>query len=236
MKSTLAICRRDMGSYFNSPVAYIVITVFLLFVGVLFFVPFFSMGKASARELFGVIPFLYIFFVPAITMRLIAEEKHTGTIEVLSTMPVRDGEVIIGKFLAALGLLAVALLLTIPYPIAISTMGKLDWGPVLGGYIGLILMGSSYLSIGILASSVTKNQIVAFVIALFLSMAFMLLDRFLYFLPSALSSILEYFSLSYHFRNISRGVVDSRDVLFFVSFTATGLLLSLYALQSRRWR
>jgi len=236
MKTTWVICRRELSSYFNSPVAYIVITVFLVLIGVLFFIPFFTADQTTMRNFFGVVPFLYIFFAPAMTMRLMAEEMRSGTIEVLSTMPVRDGEVITGKFLAALGLLVVALLLTFPYAIAISFLGNLDWGPVWGGYIGLILLGGAYLAIGLFASSLTQNQIVAFVVAIFISMLFMMLDSFLPFIPYSFGSVIEYFSFSYHFRNISRGVLDSRDILFFLSFTAIGLLFAHWSLQSRRWR
>jgi ABC-2 type transport system permease protein len=235
MHTTLTICRREFKSYFNSPVAYFVISIFLVMVGVLFFIPFFAQDRVSMRDFFSLVPFLFIFFGPAITMRLIAEERRSGTIEMLITMPVRDKDVIVGKFLAALGLLVVALLMTLPYAITISQFGNLDWGPVIGGYVGLVLMGSAYLSIGLLASSYSENQIVAFVIALFLSMFFLMVDRFIVFVPSALAPVVEYLSFGAHFRNAARGVVDSRDVVFFASFTVLSLFIAFRSLESRRW-
>jgi ABC-2 type transport system permease protein len=188
------------------------------------------------RDFFSLAPFLFVFFAPAITMRLIAEERRSGTIELLITMPVRDVDVILGKFIAALGLLLVALLLTLPYAFTIAQFGDLDWGPVWGGYVGLLLLGAAFLSIGLMASSWTENQIVAFVIALFLSMVFLMLDRFLMFLPAGLSEWVEYLSFTAHFRNAARGVIDTRDVVFYLSFIVLGMFLAFRSLESRRWR
>lgn len=236
MNTTLAIARREFKGYFNSPVAYFVITVFLVMVGVLFFIPFFAQDRVSMRDFFGLVPFLLIFFAPAITMRLIAEERRSGTLEMLITMPVRDADVIVGKFVAALGLLFVALLLTFPYAITVSTFGALDWGPVIGGYLGLILLGAATLSIGLFASSQTENQIVAFVVSLVMIMFFTMVDRFAVFMPAALTPLVEFLSLSTHFQNAARGVVDIRDVLYFLSFIALALFFSFRALEARRWR
>jgi len=169
-------------------------------------------------------------------MRLISEERRSGTIEMHITMPVRDVDVIVGKYLAALGLLIVALLLTLPYAFTISQFGRLDWGPVAGGYLGLILLGGAYLSIGLLASSWTENQIVAFVISMFLSMFFLMVDNFTTFLPNAAAPIFEYISFNAHFRDMSRGMIDSRDVIFFLSFIMFSLFLAFRSLESRRWR
>lgn len=236
MRTTLAICQREFKAYFNSPVAYFVIAIFLVMVGILFFIPFFSQDKVSMRDFFGLVPFLMIFFAPAITMRLIAEERRAGTIELLITMPVRDADVIVGKFLAALGLFVVALILTLPYAISISTLGDLDWGPVIGGYIGLLFLGSAYLALGLLASSWSENQIVSFVIAMFLSMFFLMVDRFMAFLPNTIAPIVEYISFGAHIRNAARGLIDSRDVIYFLSFTGLALVLAFRSLESRRWR
>ena len=236
MSTTLAIWRREFKAYFNSPVAYFVITVFLALVGVLFFIPFFTQDRVSMRGFFGIAPFLFVFFAPAITMRLIAEERRTGTLELLITMPVRDVDVILGKYLAALSLLAVALLLTLPYAFTISAFGPLDWGPVWGGYVGLLLMGAALLALGVAASSFTENQIIAFVVALFASMAFLMVDRFLAFLPATAAAVVEYLSFDYHFRDAARGVIDTRDVVFYVSFAVLCLFLAFRSLESRRWR
>ncbi len=236
MRTMLAIWKREFTSYFNSPIAYFVITIFLVLVGIMFFIPFFAQDRVSMRDFFSLAPFLFVFFAPAITMRLVAEERRSGTLEMLITMPVRDWEAIIGKFLAAFSLLVVALLLTLPYAFSISAFGDLDWGPVLGGYVGLLLLGSAFLAIGLMASSWTENQIVAFVIGLFLSMVFLMLDRFLVFLPDALAPWGEYLSFTSHFRNAARGVLDSRDVVFFLSVVLMSLFLAFRSLESRRWR
>ncbi len=236
MRTTLAITKREFKAYFNSPVAYFVIAIFLVMVGVLFFVPFFTQDRVSMRDFFSLVPFLFVFFVPAITMRLIAEERRSGTIEMLITMPVRDVDVILGKYFASVLLLVVALALTLPYAITISNFGDLDWGPVWGGYFGLLMMGSASLALGLLASSWTENQIVAFVVALFLSMFFLMVDRFTIFLPAGMASVFEYLSFGAHFRNAARGMIDSRDAIFFLSFTLAGLFLSFRALESRQWR
>jgi ABC-2 type transport system permease protein len=236
MRTTAAIMRREFKAYFNSPVAYFVIAIFLVMVGILFFIPFFSQDRVSMRDFFGLVPFLLIFFGPAITMRLISEERRSGTIELLITMPVRDMDVILGKFLAAWLLFVAALLLTLPYAFTISIFGDLDWGPVLGGYIGLVFLGGAYLALGLLASSWTENQIVAFVISLFLSMFFLMVDRFIPFLPNVTAPVMEYLSFSAHFRNASRGMIDSRDMIFFLSFMVLALFLAFRSLEARRWR
>lgn len=236
MHATLTIARREFKAYFNSPVAYIVITIFLALVGIMFFIPFFSQDRVSMRDFFSLAPFLFVFFAPAITMRLIAEERRSGTIELLITMPVRDMDVVLGKFIAALALLAVALLLTLPYAFTIAQFGELDWGPVWGGYLGLLLLGATFLAIGLMASSWTENQIVAFVIALFLSMVFLMMDRFLMFLPAGLSEWVEYLSFTAHFRSGVRGVIDTRDVVFYLSFVVLCMFLAFRSIESRRWR
>ena len=236
MGTALAIWRREFKAYFNSPVAYFVITAFLALVGILFFIPFFSQDRVSMRGFFGLAPFLFVFFAPAITMRLLAEERRSGTLELLITMPVRDVDVILGKHLAALSLLAVALLLTLPYAFTIAAFGPLDWGPVWGGYVGLLLMGAALLALGVAASSFTENQIIAFVIALSASMLFQMIDKFLPFLPASVAPIAEYLSFDYHFRDAARGVIDSRDVVFYASFAVLCLFLAFRSLESRRWR
>ncbi len=236
MRTTMTICQREFKAYFNSPVAYFVIAIFLVMVGIFFFVPFFNQDQVSMRQFFSLVPFLLIFFGPAITMRLIAEERRSGTIEMLITMPVRDMDVILGKFLAALGLFVVALVLTLPYAISISNLGELDWGPVIGGYVGLLFLGAAYLALGLLASSWSENQIIAFVIAMFLSMFFLMVDRFVAFLPNTVAPFVEYISFGAHIRNAARGLIDSRDIVFFLSFTGLALVMAFRALEARRWR
>lgn len=236
LSNTLTVCKREFQSFFNSPIAYIVITVFLLFCGWLFFQQFFLMGQASMRPFFGLIPVLFIFFAPAITMRLIAEERKTKTISLLMTLPIGHTEIILGKFLAAEALLGVALLLTLPYALTVASVGMLDWGPVWGGYLGALLMGAAYLAVGMFCTSLTSNQIVAFILGLAICFVFFIVDKILAFLPGGLSTVFEYLSVDYHFRNIARGVIDLRDLVFYLSFVAAFLIYSIHAIQREDWR
>jgi ABC-2 type transport system permease protein len=234
MKQVLVIAKKEFSSYFNSPVAYIVISVFLLITGYLFFQQVFLAGQASMRGLFTIASILFIFFSPALTMRLISEERKAGTLELMVTLPLTNTQIVVGKFLAALGLLGVAILLTLPYSISISFVGDLDWGPVIGGYIGLILVGGAYLSLGLFCSAISRNQIVAFIIGLALCFTVFIMDKILMFLPSFLASIFEYLSVDYHFGNIARGVIDSRGLLYYGTFISIFLMLSVYALENEK--
>ncbi|HIN32700.1 MAG TPA: ABC transporter [Nitrospirales bacterium] len=230
---TLCIAKREFRSYFNSPIAYIVISVFLLLSGWFFFSSLFLIGRSTLRGFFSFTPILFIMFIPAITMRLIAEEVKTGTLEWLTSMPLRDLDVVLGKFLAALGLIAVALAMTLPYPISVDMVGALDWGPVIGGYIGLLLLAGAFLAVGLFASSLTENQIVAFIIGVSLCFTFFMLDKVTFFLPEQLGAIFQYLSVDYHFRNIARGVIDTRDLLFYLGMMVIGLFLTMESLKRR---
>jgi ABC-2 type transport system permease protein len=236
MGNTLTIARRELGAYFNSPIAYIVITVFLLVSGYLFFAQVFLVGDATMRDFFGISPLIFIFFAPAITMRLLAEEKRSGTFELLITMPVTDWQVVMGKYLAALATLGVAILLTLAYPITISRLGELDWGTVTGGYLGLILLGGAYLAIGVMASSWTRNQVVAFILSFAITFALYLCGKLLPLVPASLAPVIEYISLDAHFTNIARGVIDTRDLIYYASLIGACLFLATRSLESRRWR
>ena len=236
LKNILTVFKREFLSFFNSPVAYIVITAFLLFSGWLFFQQFFLMGQASMRPFFGLIPILFIFFAPAITMRLIAEERKTKTISLLMTLPLGNAEIILGKFLAAVALLGVGLLLTLPYALTVASVGVLDWGPVWGGYFGALLMGAAYLAVGMFCTSLTSNQIVAFILGLGICFVFFIIDKILMFLPEKLATAFEYLSVDYHFHNIARGVIDLRDMVFYLSFISAFIIYSIYAIQREDWR
>lgn len=235
MKQILTIGGRQFRSYFNGPVAYIVICIVLLTLGFFFWKMFFLFGRASAREMFRWLGLILVFALPALTMGLLAEEKRTGTIELLITMPVTEAQVIIGKFIGVLGLYAVLLALTIFYPISVATLGDLDWGPVVGGYVGLLLQGGAILAIGLMASSWTDNQLIALFVALTISVFFWIVDKFLALLPSSAASTLEWLSFDAHFQSMSRGVIDLRDVLFFGSVIVFALALAFRALEARRW-
>ena len=229
------IFRRELRSYFNSPVAYVVIIVFLCIIGWFFTSNLFLMNVASMRVVFELVPLVFLFFVPAITMRLLAEEKKTGTLELLTTKPVRDIEIILGKFFAAWALLAAALAPTLLYAISIGLLGPLDLGPVFTGYLGLLLMGGVYIAIGLFASSLTENQIVAFIISFLIVLTLFLMDKVLMYVPEAFASTLEFLAIDYHFSNIARGVIDSRNIIYFGSLLGLSLYLATVSLERRKW-
>lgn len=235
LQNILPIFRRELRSYFNSPVAYVVIVVFLAIIGWFFTSNLFLMNTASMRVVFELVPLVFLFFVPAITMRLLAEEKKSGTLELLTTKPVTDGEIVIAKFLAAWTLLAAALVPTLLYVITMLSLGSIDLGPVLAGYLGLLLMGGAYIAIGIFASSLTENQIIAFITSFLIVLALFLMDKVLMYVPEGLASTLEFLAVDYHFSNIARGVIDSRDIIYFASLLGFSLLLATVSLERRKW-
>jgi ABC-2 type transport system permease protein len=235
MHNILPIYRREIRSYFNSPVAYVVIVVFLAIVGWFFSSNIFLMNIASLRILFDIVPLVFLFFVPAITMRLLAEEKKAGTLELLTTRPVRDVEIVLGKFLAAWTLLAAALLPTLLYVVTLLALGSPDLGPILTAYLGLMLMGGAYIAIGLFASGLTENQIVAFILSFLFVVALFLMDKVLMYVPEAFATPMEFLSIDYHFSNIARGVIDTRDLIYFGSLLGFGLYLATVTLERRKW-
>jgi ABC-2 type transport system permease protein len=233
--NTATIFRKELRSYFNSAVAYVVIVVFLAIVGWVYTSSMFLINIASLRLMFEWIPLVFLFVVPAVTMRLLAEEKKAGTIELLTTKPLHDWEVVAGKFLAAWALIGLALLPTLLYYCTVAFLGEIDNGPVIGGYIGLLLMAGVYVAVGLLASSVTENQIVAFIIGLLLMFALFLMDKVLMFVPDFMTSIIEYLGIDFHFSSIARGVIDTRDIVYFLSLLGFSLYLSVVSLERRKW-
>jgi ABC-2 type transport system permease protein len=233
--NVLAIFRRELRSYFNSPVAYVVIVVFLAIIGWFFTSNLFLMNVASLRIVFELVPLVFLFFVPAITMRLLAEEKKSGTLELLTTKPVRDIEIVLGKFLAAWALLAATLLPTLCYLISIGFLGSIDTGPVIAGYLGLLLTGAVYIGWGLFASSLTENQIIAFILGFLMILILFMLNRVLMYVPEGLATTLEFLGIDYHFANIARGVIDSRDVIYFFSLIGFSLYLTAVSLERRKW-
>ena len=234
MHNIMVSARREFKSYFDSPVAYIVLTFFLIITGYFFTSNLFLANQADLRTLWGIVPLLFVFFIPAISMRLLADEKKSGTIELLYTYPIKDSEIVVGKYLAALGLLGVVLVCTLFYAFTIASLGNIDTGQTVAGYVGLVLMAAAYLAIGVFASSVTDNQIVAFILALFISFFFFIADKILFFLPSGLAGVFEYLGIEYHFQNVARGVIDTRNLLYFASVIFFALLLASHALSRRR--
>jgi ABC-2 type transport system permease protein len=234
----MAVAKREFRTFFNSPIAYIVLGGFLLVGGWLYFAPLFLGGQASLRNFFAIAPFLFALFLPAVTMRAIAEERKAGTLELLLTMPLRDWEVVMGKFLAALAMVATGLVFTLPYAFSVASLtaagASFDWGSAAAGYLGLLLLASSFLALGLWASAMSKNQIISFIVGLLLCLSFYLVDKFAMLLPESLGQVLEYLSVDYHFENIARGVLDSRDLLFYASLTTAGLVLTTRSLAATR--
>ena len=236
MSTILAIYRRELQSSFNTPLAYIVIPVFLLMVGLfsLFLNDIFDAGLATMRTVFFWSAMWLLLLVPAVTMRLFAEEKRTGSLELLVTLPVNEGQLVLGKYLAALTLILISLALTVTYPLTLASLGDLDWGPVMGGYLGLALMAAAYTAIGTAASSFTSNQIVAFLIAAVVCVVPYVIGFFLHQVPAGLLPLVQYVSFDYHFNGLARGVVDTRNVVFYVSVVALFLHIATFSLQQRR--
>ncbi len=235
LSNVVPIFRRELRSYFNSPVAYVVIVVFLAILGWFFTSNLFLANVASLRVVFELVPLMFLFFVPAVTMRLLAEEKKSGTLELLTTKPVRDVEIVLGKFLAAWVLLAATLAPTLLYLFTIISIGSIDIGPVISGYLGLLLMGGVYIGIGLLASSLTENQIVAFILSFLAVLALFLMDKMLIYVPEGFASTLEFLGIDFHFSNIVRGVIDSRNIIYFGSLLGFSLLLTTVSLERRKW-
>lgn len=238
MSSIKPIYKRELRSYFNSPIAYIFIGVFLVVGNWIFFQNFFLIGQASMRSYFALLPWIFMFLVPAITMRIWAEEKHSGTEEILLTLPVKDFEVVLAKYFAGLTFLAIALLLTLSMPFSVASFGKLDFGPVIGGYLGGILLGAAYLSLGTFISSLTKNQIIAFILSLAVSFLMFIIgaDFVIGGMTGILAKLFNFLGIGSHFYNISKGVIDTRDVLYYVCFVGLFLWLNVKSVESRNWR
>ena len=226
---------KELRSFFNSPVAYIVILVYLVILGWFFTSNLFIAGQATLRTVFEMTPFLLLFFAPAMTMRLISEERKTGTLELLATKPLKEHEIIVGKFVAALALYFFTLLPTLVYFVTVSFIGTLDVGAVIGGYVGLLLVGSVFLAISLFGSSITENQVVAFILSFLIVFTLFMLDKVLIYLPSSLATIFEYLSVDYHFSNVARGVIDTRDLVYYISAVSFALFLGTVVLQKRKW-
>ncbi|WP_258104278.1 ABC transporter permease subunit [Marinoscillum sp. MHG1-6] len=240
MSKIWIITRRELASFFDSLIAYVMIILFLGLSGLFTWLVgsnMFFINQASLQVFFSIAYWSLFFFIPAITMRMIAEENRAGTIELLITKAVSDSQIVWGKFLACLLLVAIALVCTLPYYITVSNLGNIDDGAVIGGYMGLLFLSASYISIGLFASSVTQNQIVAFLLALFIGIFFqMVFDAVGGSIRGTSGEILNYLSMSSHYESISRGVVDSRDLVYFASIIGLGALLSQIMLSKRNWQ
>jgi len=233
MRQAFFIFKREFRTYFVSPIAYIVISFFLLVTGWFFFTTFFLYNQANLRNFFSLLPIIFSFVVPAITMRLFSEEFNVGSYETLLTMPVTFLDVVLGKFLASVAFIVAMLIPTLAYPITVGFLGQLDWGPVAGGYTGAILLGAAFSAIGLLSSSMTRNQIIAFIIGMAICFTLVLIDKMLFFLPRFSLVFFQYLGADHHFQNISKGIIDSRDILYFLSISFIGLYGTHLVLQDK---
>jgi ABC-2 type transport system permease protein len=236
MNQILVLAKKEFRSYFDSPVAYVVITLFLLIAGWQFSTTLFVNNNADLRTMFSIVKFIILFFIPAVSMRLFSEEKRGGTIEILMTLPVKDWQLVLGKFIAAYLLILITLALTLIHYITVSSLGDPDFGASMGGYIGLALVVGVYLSIGIFTSSLTQNQIVAFILAFVIIFIFFILDKLIFFMPGFIANLLEFLSIDYHYLNISRGVIDTRNLIYYLSLMFLFLFLTVQVLESRKWK
>ncbi len=237
MRNILSIAKRELGAYFASPIAYLVIAAFLAITGYLFSMIIYYWREATMLGVFGNMTTILLFVAPLLTMRLLSEEQRSGTIELLLTSPVRDGEVVVGKFLASLGLLAVMLGLTFYYPFVLEVFkGNPDFGPIVSGYIGILLLGGALLAVGLLTSSLTSNQIVAAVLGVALILVFWLCEALGDVTGPPLDGYLSFLSFSSHFSDFHKGVIDTKDVIYYLSVIVAFLFLATRSLETRRWR
>ncbi len=232
------LIKKELLAYFNSPIAYIFIGVFLVVGNWLFFKNFYIIGQANMRPYFDLLPWIFLFLSPAITMRLWAEEKKTGTIEFLLTLPLTDWQVVWAKFISALLFMMIALLFTITLPITVAYLGDLDLGPVIGGYVGAIFLAGAYLALGLFISSVTKNQIIAFIIGLVACFAAFIVGANFVLLtaPQSLVPLLSFLGLGSHYSNIAKGVIDTKDIIYYLSFIFLFLWLNARVIEARGWK
>lgn len=237
-KTIHILFKKELMSYFNSPIAYVFIAVFLIVGNWMFFNSFFLVGQASMRNYFTLLPWLFLFLAPAITMRGWAEEKKSGTIEFLLTLPITDWQAVLAKFFSALFFVMITLALTISLPLTIGRLGNLDYGPVIGSYLGAIFLAGAYLSLGLFISSLTKNQIIAFVLGLVSCFIFFMvgMDFVLQGAPAFAAPVMKFLGLGSHFYNVARGVLDTKDLIYYLSFIFFFLWLNARVIESRDWK
>ena len=236
MHNIMAIFRKELNAFFSSPMAYIFLVVFALINGYFFNIQFFLINESDMRVLFSIIPIVYLFFIPAVSMGLISREKSIGTIEIISTLPIYERDIVIGKYLAGFTLILLSLLATLIHYINLCYVGSdIDHGAVFTGYIGLALLGGVYTAIGLFASSLTENQVVAFIIGIAIVLAFFMMDKLLFFFPASMTGVIQYLSTDFHLSNMSRGVIDTRNIIYFGSVIGFFLFMTTRVLESRKW-
>ena len=237
MRNIRTVYLRELVGFFNSPMAYIFLVIFAIVNGYFFTNRFFLFGQSDLRSLFDIVPLVFLFFIPAISMGLIARENDIGTMETMSTLPLSTVQFVLGKFIAALCLILLGLLATSIHFITLVFVGtNIDYGAIFSGYLGLALMGATLAAFGTYASSITQNQVVAFIIGLFMVLIIFMLDKTLIFVPSSIAGLLQFLAIDYHLSNMSRGVIDSRNLIYFFSMIGFFLFLTFQTLEVRRWK
>lgn len=236
MKNTYSIALKEVRSYFASPIAYVVTAVFLVITGYFFAFNIVNAQEATIRGFLFPGSFVLLLLSPILTMRLLAEEQKMGTLELLLTSPVRDSEVIFGKYLATLLIYAVMLALTLYYPVMLFLFGDPDVGPLLSGYLGIFLLGAACMAAGLMASSVTANQIVSAVIGFGVLILLWVINGAAGFLTGVPKDVVNYLSMPDHFGDFASGIIDTKHVIYYLSLTALFLFLAVRSLETRRWR
>ncbi|MFH1375827.1 MAG: ABC transporter permease subunit [Patescibacteria group bacterium] len=236
LDSLLALVKKELRLYFNSPIAYIFLIGFLTISMWFFFRGFFLINQAEIRGFFGILPWIFLFLIPALTMRVWAEEYRQGTVEILLTSSISLRTAVLGKFVASLIFLTLALTLTLTLPLSIALIGSLDWGTALVSYVGALLLGTAYLALGLFISSITANQIVAFIVSILITFIFFIIGNSIvtFALPNVMVKLFESISLGNHYVSMLRGVIDTRDVIYYLSFILLFLYLNYRILDARK--
>ncbi len=236
MKLILTLARKELSIMLNAPATYVIAVIFLLINGWLFVSPLFLMNQSTLDTFVHPLPIIFTFLVPALTMRSFSEEFKAGTIEYLATLPIEDHQIVAGKYLAALGLIGLLVAFTLPFPFVLFIVGRPDPGQLFGAYLSILGLSSFFAAIGIWASAFTRNQVVAFIIGFFVCFIFYLLSRVADFLPGMLSGFVRDLSVEVHFDALARGVLDTRDLLYWASGTLFFLVSTLAVVRSKKWR
>lgn len=258
MRNIGLIYRKELKSYFNSIIAYAVIAVFLVITGVMFnqLVDYYSLLSFKAqgdpmlakqynllnltetvvRPMFGQMSMVMLLMMPLLSMKLLADEKKSGTMELILTYPIRDVELVVGKFLACLTVFAAMLASTVTYPLLLINLGEPETAPIITGYFGLFMMGAAFISLGLFTSSVTENQIIAASLALGLLFLFYLMSMSVMYVSPGLGRVIGYLSINDHFASLAKGVLDTEDILYYLSFIIMFLFLTLRSIETHRWR
>ena len=237
MRNILTIAGKELRSYFTSPMAYVLAVFYLGIIGYIFIAMFLLMPQAQTEHLgvlIGSMLFLTLFIIPMLTMGLFAQEQASGTMELLMTHPVRDWEVVVGKFLATVSLFASVIIISMSYPAILEVVAKVDWAMILTGYLGLLLAGAAFAALGIFASSLTSNQIAAAIIAVFMLLFLWLIGTLSYSVSQSLGDVFKHLSVLENYQDFSKGIIDTKNILYFLSLIFVSLFLAVRTIENRR--